>query len=134
MATKLKSEEKAKRDMVLHDHAKLKQEVAEIGAKRTYISGVMSNPIFSNILAKFEKEIESKKESLVEAEKKDVEKIQAEVQARRALIATLKGAYDADHMDACERLRRFEKDNDLLLSAAQANAENADEHGEVISA
>lgn len=115
---------KSEQDSVRADHEKMKASVAALREKRKQVLTMMQSPALMPILCKFERDIEDRKEALVNAEKKDVERYQAEIHARRGLLATLLGSYQSDIDEADRQIKEFERSHALLLTGA---AEEVDE-------
>lgn len=114
--------DKEEKDRVKQDHERLQNAVEELRSQRQFILDCISDSRFAKILNRYEKEIESEKEALVMAEKKEIDGLQASVKARRALIATLKGSYENDLEEAARQLREFELHNQLFLQGAKPEA------------
>ena len=107
---------KGEKDTVREDYEKLKAGVAVLRDKRRQVQAMMQSPALMPILGRFERDIEDRKEALVSAEKKDVERCQADIQARRGLLAMFRGAYQSDLDEADRQIKEFERTNALLLS------------------
>lgn len=105
-------------DRIKVDREKLKSKVLDIQQSRNVMVQFTSNPAVSGILAKWTREIEGKKEQLIYVDKKDVEKSQAEILARRELLGNLSNAYLTELQDAKKELEEFERQNQLFLHAA----------------
>lgn len=115
---------KSEQDSVRADHEKMKAAVAALREKRKQLLTMLQSQALMPILVRFERDIEDRKEALVTAEKKDVERGQADVQARRGILAMLRGAYQADIDEADGQIKEFERSHALLLTGA---AEDVDE-------
>lgn len=105
-----------KSDSIRSEHQRLKARYTEARNLKADLGEMMRSPALSPALALFRREIEDLKEALVGAEPKIVVKIQAEVTARRSLLATLQGAHDAAAEEAHRCLAEFETRNALLLT------------------
>lgn len=125
MPKNTKTEEDEKRNQVRDDYAKMQREVVELREKRDTIQMLFDDPTIGKILGHYETEIESFKEHLITADKKDIDRLQAEVRARRSLIATLKGAYEHDLEEADRRMREFKEKHALYLLDSEAKPEVA---------
>ena len=126
-----KKEAKAKEaaDVVRADHEELLKKVEDLQYKRDSIVKGLASPIFVPILQRWEREIEEHKENLVTAQPKEVVSYQESVKARRSLLATLHGAYEADLEEANRALKEFEEHNTLFLTSEKAEKDNG-ENGE----
>ncbi len=110
-------------DQVRADYEQMIAAVMRARTNRKFIQDMIVDPRVSHILGRYERDIEDKKESLVCCEKKDVDRNQAEVQARRQLLATFKGAYEADVEEATRALNEFKKSHELLLASIVPQSE-----------
>lgn len=122
MAKATKTDEDSKRDQVRDDFAKLQKEVQELREKRDTIQMLFDDPTIGKIIGLYEEEIERTKEALITADKKDIDKLQAQVCARRSLIATLRGAYEHDLEEAQRRVMEFKEKHALYLQDAPVHA------------
>lgn len=104
------------RDSVLESYRKLNQKLAALKADRAEVERVFTRPATATILQKFESEIEQQKEQLVTCDKKEFESRQAHILARRALMATLKGAYEEEIAETVRQIAEFEKANALFIT------------------
>lgn len=114
---------KTEKDIVREDHERLQNKVQDIEYKRNSIIKGLATPIFMPILARWEDDIERRKDHLVDAESKNVVKLQAEIHARRDLIQALRDSYMVDLVEAQEELAAFERENALLLAADKAESD-----------
>lgn len=112
-------QQKQENNKVKADHERLKRALEEIREKRQFVLDTIKDSRFSTILKRYENDIESDKEALVGAEKKAIDGLQARVVARRGLIATLKGSYEAELEESTRQLREFEAQNQLFLAGAK---------------
>ena len=134
---KVKTEEDEKGEQVREDFAKLERNVADLKVKRAEVMDLFQNPAISSVLGRFEREVDEKKELLVNCDKKDFERVQCEIRARRQLMATLKGSYQADLEEAERQCAEFKAKHTLFLQPTVKTSDGtvADaETGEVISA
>jgi hypothetical protein len=132
---KVKTEEDAQRNQVREDCEKLEKNVADIKAKRAEILDLFQNPTISGVLGRFDREVEEKKELLCNIDKKEFEKVQAEIRARRQLMATLRGAYQADLEEGERQLAEFKAKHSLFLQGEGQKKEVVNpETGEVSEA
>lgn len=103
-------------NVVNRHHDELKEKVSKLVEYREFVKSCLSTPQFSAILGRYSQEIEAKKESLISCEKKDVERLQAEIVSRRELLSDLKSSYDVELEDARKQLQEFERQHALFLS------------------
>ena len=116
---------KNENDTIRADYEKMKASVAALREKRKQVLSMVQSPALMPILGRFERDIEDRKEALVSAEKKDVERCQADIQARRGLLAMFRGAYQADLDEADRQTKEFERANALLLSGKNEDVDTA---------
>ncbi|OHB81182.1 MAG: hypothetical protein A2W31_05065 [Planctomycetes bacterium RBG_16_64_10] len=116
---------KNENDTIRADYEKMKASVAALREKRKQVLSMVQSPALMPILGRFERDIEDRKEALVSAEKKDVERCQADIQARRGLLAMFRGAYQADLDEADRQIKEFERANALLLSGKNEDVDTA---------
>ena len=107
-------------DNVSVDHIRLVEALSVAQGKREWVLAVTADERLSKILRRFEAEIETTKESLVDAEKKDVEGKQHSVRARRDLLAQLRHAYEDEAKEAKLALEKFEEKHALFLQGKTA--------------
>ena len=103
-------------DKLLEDYRRLQDTYAAALKNRQFMVQSLADERLARILTRFEREIESTKESLVLAEKKEIDGKQQAVLARRSLLAQLRAAYEEDVKEAKDELARFERDNQLFLN------------------
>lgn len=116
-----------KKGEVHEDHDVFKAALKKATADRQFMQGALTDQRFVKILTRFERDIEEAKERLVTEEKKDIEKVQAGVQARRSLLAYLRNAYQSEVDEAAKNLRDFELQNQLFIGAKEMTKEEAAE-------
>ena len=119
MAKKQKPDEDSRVDQIRKDHFELVEKVESFRRLRSYMQNVCNGSTMRVVLSGFESDIEKEKELLVSAEKKDVDRLQATIKARRSLLEKLKTAYEAELEDATRQLKDFESANELLIAAAK---------------
>ncbi len=110
---------------IKRDHQRMKDQFDGIRRQRAKVLEFTQDPDVATILARFEEDAKSDAEALVMAEKKEIDGLQASVKARRSLLAQLKAAYEEDLLQAGERLRAFEIQNEMFLKAADNEEEAA---------
>lgn len=114
-----KKAEKEEKNEVLEQHARFKADVERARENRQFIQTTCADARMVKILSRYEQDIEDQKEMLITSEKKDIDKLQANVVARRQLLATFKGAYDSELEDAINDLREFESANALFIAGKE---------------
>jgi hypothetical protein len=119
--------ERERREQIQNDFIKMKSKVADLRTSREFIQAAITSPPFAAILNKFSRDIDETKESLVCADKKDVEKLQAQVIARRGLLGVLGTAYQDELSEATRQLREFEQQHALFLQAPTAQESEQEE-------
>lgn len=112
------SKNKTEVSQVHRDYDELCSNVESLQRKREKVLSMFNDPAIGTILDRFAKSIEEVKETLVNCEKKDFDKLQGRVWAARSIINTFKGAYEEELSEAQRRVAEFRKKNELLLSAA----------------
>lgn len=113
-------------DQIHRDHEDLKCKVSRLDEDRKTIEAAIKAPPLGRILRGFDDEIEEIKETLCNSEKKNFDRLQADIRARRALLVSLKSAYKDDLEAAREDLVEFESQNALLLSGEKVKDDNAE--------
>lgn len=99
------------------DFDELAKNVESLQKKREKVLAIFNDPAIGTILDRFAKDIETTKEDLCNADKKDFDKLQARVHASRQILTRLKAAYEDELSEAQRRLDEFRKKHALLLSA-----------------
>lgn len=107
-------------------HRLLEAKVREAADNQRWWEKTCSDPRMREMLDGFDAEAEKAKESLVYAEKKDIDGIQASVKARRALLHIIAEKASTDELVARRRtLADFERNNPIFLQPATAAASEA---------
>ncbi len=106
---------------------RLRNKLNELRGLKRELNDMQKSPAMSPVLAMFRRQIEETKELLCTGDKKDFEKMQANVLARRILLQSFECAYDQATKEAAEALAEFEKQNALFIG----DAADADENGEL---
>lgn len=113
-------------DQLRKDYRELQARAASAEADRKALLRCVKDPRVSKLLTRFEREIEDLKEELTSTDKKNVEGMQAKIQARRELLNLLRNAHEDELRAAKDALRDFEKDHSLFLqSEATKEAQTA---------
>jgi len=109
----------------LRQKAELEAAVERARGQRQAVLRAIQEPAVAKILARYEAEVEVTKENLVDAKKaQDVYDLQAQIKARRALIANLKDAFKYDLEESEAALSEFCNVNALLIQGEQTKAES----------
>lgn len=126
MAKKVTEVNESENLEIRNQHELLKSRVREAADNQRWWEKTCSDPRMREMLDGFDAAAEEAKESLVYAEKKDIDGIQASVKARRALLKIVAEKVSTDELVARRRtLEQFERDNALFLQPATAAASEA---------
>lgn len=109
------------------------EEIERTKALRQRVIDLETDEAVGPILKKFRDQIDETKEILVNAEKKDFDKLQARIYACRQIAVILKGAYEHELADKIEQRAEFYKANELILAASEPKKGKKDK-AEVASA
>lgn len=123
---RLKSDEAAKRDTVRADFKRLYEDHEKAQSSRRFMTTVLQDPRMVKVLSLYERDIEEQKELLVTVEKKDMDRMQASVKARRELLATLRHAYETELQDSQKQLEDFKRNHALFLQAEDIDVETGE--------
>lgn len=110
-----KSKDDAKQDAVKADHRTFRKKVEVAREDRTWMQETITSPRMQRILSRFRKGIADLTEMLLTIEKKDLDKAQAQIHARKELLELLSNAYEEELREAKKELEEFEKNNALFL-------------------
>ena len=108
-----KKEDSAKTE-IKKTYARLRDTLADAKQKRADMEAICTGPIVAPSIADWNREILSKKEELVHAASKEVQPLQAEIRARRALIDDFSNKWKKEVNDAQNDLDQFKQVNDTL--------------------
>lgn len=103
-----KKEDSAKTE-IKKQYARLKQNEQNATETRADMERIISNPPVSNCISEWKKEIQAAKESLVNAEPKEVVKLQQSIKARTALIEDFENEGKKEVEDARNEMEEFLK-------------------------
>lgn len=104
-----KKEDSAK-TKIKKQYNRLKDALTAAKEKREEMEALLTGPIISKCVAEWKREIQAAKESLVNAEPKEVIKLQQSIKARTALIEDFENEWKKEVEDAQNEMDQFQKE------------------------
>lgn len=117
---KVKETSNTETDDIRRQHQRLIDRVNNAADDLNWWQRTLEDSRMKQVLADYDTGIETAKESLVYADKKEIDGIQANVKARRTLLSDLRQKASADELVKLRReLDDFQRNNALFLQPAE---------------
>lgn len=113
-------------DEIRLEHERLRRVYEEAREDQSWWEITLKDRRMKKVLESIQEEEKTKKEGLVDCEKKDVDSLQASVKANRGLILKINRESDPQNVsDAKRALDEYEQENALFLSQEEDSAKTA---------